>query len=240
MNWQEQLRTDGYAHFAGLTPERLVKSALNAIDHDLNSNYDSGRQVEYDNQSYCPDLRNTPPIMNLLTESPVLNVLDELFGLEKIDWGNGQIAIRRAHNVPKAVQPEPHIDGFSSGLNGLEEGRIYNHTVTVGVFLTPTTKEFAGNFTVWPGSHHLYERYFQERGMRAFSEPSPTLEIGQPVQLMCSVGDVVVAHYQLAHSAAVNISDSDRIAIFFRIWLRDVELRRWHYLTNIWEGWNLP
>jgi hypothetical protein len=129
-----------------------VKSALNAIDLDLNSNYDSGPQVEYDNQSYCPDLRNTPPIMNLLTESPVLNVLDDLFGLEKIDWDKGQIAIRRAHNHPTPIAPEPHIEGFASGLIGLEEGRIYNHRVTVGVFLTPTTREFAGNFTVWPGS----------------------------------------------------------------------------------------
>jgi len=70
-------------------------------------------------------------------------------------------------------------------------------------------------------------------------EPPPTPEIGEPVQLMCGVGDVVVAHYQLGHSAAVNTSDNDRIAIFFRVWLRDLELRRWHYLTNIWEGWKL-
>jgi hypothetical protein len=27
--------------------------------------------------------------------------------------------------------------------------------------------------------------------------------------------------------------------VFFRIWLRGIELDRWHYLTNIWEGWNL-
>ncbi len=237
MNWQEQLRSDGYAQFAGITPKLLVDSALQAIDFDLKNNYDSSRQVEYDSRSYCPDLKGTSPIMGLISESPILNILDELFGLEKIDWDKGQIAIRRAHNVPEPLPPVPHIDGFSSGLNGLEEGRVYNHTVTVGVFLTPTTREFAGNFTVWPGSHYIYEHYFQERGSRAMSEPAPTPEIGQPVQLMCGVGDVVVAHYQLGHSAAVNTSDNDRVAIFFRVWLRDLELRRWHYLTNIWEGW---
>jgi ectoine hydroxylase-related dioxygenase (phytanoyl-CoA dioxygenase family) len=67
----------------------------------------------------------------------------------------------------------------------------------------------------------------------------PTPELGQPVQLLCGVGDVVLAHYQLGHAAAVNTSDFDRIAVFFRIWLRGIELDRWHYLTNIWEGWNL-
>ena len=239
MNWQEHLRTHGYAHFAGITPEPLVTAARQAIELDLSTNFDPGRQVEYDNRSYCPDLRRSPPIMNLLTESPVLKVLDHIFGLDQIDWDNGQIAIRRAHNVPKPIPPEAHIDGFASGLNGVDEGKIYNHTVTVGVFLTPTRHEFAGNFTVWPGSHYVYEHYFQERGPRAMREPMPTSEIGQPVQLMCGVGDVVLAHYQLGHNAAVNTSDFDRIAIFFRVWLRSVELDRWRYLTNIWDGWRI-
>lgn len=238
-NWQEHLRAQGYAHFAGITPEPLVTAALKAIELDLSSNYEPERQVEYDNQSYCPDLRGTPPILNLLVESPIHNVLDELFGLDQIDWDGGQIAIRRAHNVPEPIPPVHHLDGFSSGLNGLEEGMIYNHTITVGVFLTPTRNAFAGNFTVWPGSHYVYERYFRARGPRSMSEPPPTPEIGEPVQLMCEVGDVVLAHYHLGHNAAVNTSDFDRIAVFFRIWLRGIELDRWHYLTNIWEGWKI-
>src|ERR1700682_1353842 len=98
MNWQEHLRTQGYAQFAGLTPERLVIGARQAIELDLSSNYEPERQVEYDNQSYCPDLRGTPPIMNLLTESPALELLDKAIGVDKIDWDKGQIAIRRAHN----------------------------------------------------------------------------------------------------------------------------------------------
>jgi len=177
--------------------------------------------------------------MNLLLKSPVQNILAETFGLDQIDWDHGQIAIRQAHNCQTPIPPEPHIDGFSSGLNGLDEGKIYNHTILVGVFLTPVRKAFAGNFTIWPTSHHVYERYFRERGPRAMSEPPPTLEIGQPVQLMCEVGDVVLAHYQLGHAAAVNTTDQDRIAVYFRVWLRRVELDRWQYLTNIWEGWRL-
>ena len=239
MNWHEHLRTQGYAHFAGLTPEHLVASARKAINLDLRSKHESERQLEYDNQSYCPDLRGTPPIMDLLVESPVQNILDEALGLDKIDWDKGQIAIRRAHNYPEPTSPVPHIDGFSSGGNGLEEGKIYNHTLTVGVFLTPVPNTFAGNFTVWPGSHYVYESYFRERGPPAMSEPPPTLEIGQPIQLICGVGDVVLAHYQLGHAAAVNTADFDRIAVFFRVWLRGIDADRWHFLTNIWEGWKV-
>lgn len=239
MRWQEHFRNQGYVRFEGLTPGPLVMAARKAIEHDLDTNYQPELQLEYDNRSYCPNLKGTPSIMNLLLKSPVHNILDEIFGLDHIDWDQGQIAIRRAHNHPKPVPPEAHIDGFSSGVNGLDEGKIYNHTILVGVFLTPVTKPFAGNFTVWPTSHYFYERYFRERGPRAMKESMPVLELGEPFQLMCEVGDVVLAHYQLGHAAAVNIADQDRIAVYFRVWLRRVELDRWHYLTNIWEGWRM-
>jgi Phytanoyl-CoA dioxygenase (PhyH) len=239
MNWQDQFRVSGYAHFQGLIPASLVTTALEAIERDCRENYDPERQVEYDNQSYCPGLLGTTPIMDLLVRSPISAVVQEALGLANVAWGKGQIAIRRAHNCDREVPPEPHIDGFASGLNALEEGRVYNHTATVGVFLTPTARAFAGNFTVWPGSHHTYESYFRERGPRAMKEPMPTPNIGEPLQLMCGVGDAVFCHYELGHSAAVNTSDIDRVAVFFRIWFRDLEERRWEGLTNIWNGWKI-
>jgi hypothetical protein len=239
MNWREELRTQGYTHFRGLTPDPLVTAAREAIEFDLSANYEPLRQSEYDNQSYCPGLKGTPPIMDLLVKSPAQDILDEALGLDNIGWDKGQIAIRRAHNYHEPAKPQPHIDGFSSGLNGLEAGKIYNHTILVGIFLTPVQSDFAGNFTVWPGSHYTYERYFRERGRRAMREPAPTPDIGEPVQIKCEAGDVVLAHYQLGHTAAVNTADFDRIAVYFRVWLHAVESDRWHYLTNIWDGWKI-
>jgi ectoine hydroxylase-related dioxygenase (phytanoyl-CoA dioxygenase family) len=124
-------------------------------------------------------------------------------------------------------------------LNGVPADRIYSHTVLIGVFLTPVLTEFAGNFTVWPTSHYLYERYFRERGSHAMHEPMPELQLGDPVQLCCDVGDVVLAHYSLGHTAAVNTSEQDRIAVFFRAVLSKAQANGWPYLTNIWDGWNL-
>ena len=239
MTWRERLRHQGFAQFPGLTPQPLIEVALDAIETDRRTNFDPTRQTEYDNRSYCPDLRTSPAITNLLSQSPVLNLLDEIFTLENIGWSEAQIAIRQAHNFSEPVFPSPHIDGFSTGLNGLEKGRIYNHTILVGVFLTSVTTEFAGNFTVWPQSHHVYENYFRERGPQAMGEPMPAVEVGEPLQLLSGVGDVVLAHYHLAHAAAVNTSDVDRIAIYFRVWLHKMESDRWHYLTNMWEGWRL-
>jgi len=57
VNWHTQLRTQGYAHFPGLTQASLALAAREAIDMDLRDNYDSERQLEYDNRSYCPGRR---------------------------------------------------------------------------------------------------------------------------------------------------------------------------------------
>jgi hypothetical protein len=239
MDWRTHLRTHGYAHFPRLVPQALVDDALAAMERDMRENYDPERLPEYDHRSFCPGLLGTPPVMNLLEASPARDRLDEALGVDNVEWDKGQIAIRRAHNWPEPAAPDPHIDGFAAGLNGLEAGRIYSLTAVLGVFLTPVRREFAGNYTVWPGSHYTYERYFRERGERAMREPMPVLEFGEPVQLLCEPGDAVLVHYQLAHTAAVNTSGDDRIAVYFRIWLKGLEERRWHHLTNIWDGWRI-
>jgi ectoine hydroxylase-related dioxygenase (phytanoyl-CoA dioxygenase family) len=109
----------------------------------------------------------------------------------------------------------------------------------VGVYLTPVTGEFAGNFTVWPGSHIQLQSYFRRCGPTVMYEGRPTIDLGGSLRLPAMPGDVIIAHYQLAHTAAVNLSCNDRIAIYFRLWLRDIDDRRWELLTNIWTGWRL-
>jgi hypothetical protein len=237
--WKTTLKSDGFARFSGLTPAVLVGDALEAIDRDRREHEVPDRQVEYDNRSFCPDLLGTAPIMDLLQRSPILGLVDDALGIDNVAWDRGQIAIRKAHNVPTPLPPEPHIDGFSSGTNGVANGSVSNHTATVAVFLTSATSDFAGNFTVWPGSHVVYEQYFRDRGRRAMTEPMPTPALGAPVQLRFEPGDVVLCHYQLGHSAAVNTSDRDRVAVFFRLWLRDIEQIRWECLIDLWRGWKL-
>lgn len=239
-NWSGQLRQDGWAFFPRAVSCELVAAAADAIQADLARNYDPGRQMEYDHISYCPDLRDKAPIAELLTHSSARAVLDTALGWNAIAHDRGQIAIRKPRNVDKASPPEPHIDGIPSGRNGLEPGsEISNFTALVGVFLTRLDTEFAGNFTVWPGSHRRLEAYFRERGRDAMGEGMPRIELGAPVQLYADPGDMVVCHYQLAHTAAVNVSPYDRIAVYFRVWLKGIETWRWELLTNIWDGWRI-
>ena len=238
-NWKENLRENGYMVFRRIIPEHLTNPALEVIKRDLRKNYDSKRKVEYNNRSFCPDLRAEQLITDLLEKSPIWKILDEAVGVENIEHDIGQIAIRQAHNVDKIYPPEPHIDGIPTPQNGVTGNQISNFTALVGIFLTRQPREFAGNFTIWEGSHQTLENHFRERGRQAQDEGMPRIDFGEPMQLICDVGDAILCHYQLAHAAAVNTSDVDRIAVYFRIWLKGIEDRRWHYLTNIWDGWKI-
>ena len=241
-DWRRSVRRDGYARFPNLCPAPLVRAARAAIDQDLATNFDPKRQVEYDHQSYCPALQRAPVLMALLTESGIAVKLDEAIGFDRLRlaYNVAQIALRRAGNAPRPSPPEPHIDGLPTPLNGVPtDVLVSNFTVLVGVFLSPVRSEFAGNFTVWPGSHHCLERHFREHGLETLRNGMPDIPLGSPLQLMAEPGDVVLCHYQLAHAVAVNLSPVDRYAIYFRLWFKDIDQKRWELMTDLWQGWRI-
>ena len=132
----QQLRRDGWIRLPGSVDPSLVYAALSAIQDDLAHLLDPNRQVEYDNISYCPSLRGTAPILDLLTKSPAQKHLDDWLGWDKIGHDGGQIAIRRARNADRAYPPNWHMDGVGSGKNGLAtDSPISNFTALVGVYL---------------------------------------------------------------------------------------------------------
>jgi len=237
-DWRAGFHRDGWTLFPQLCPARIVRAARRAIDRDLADNYDAARQIEYEHQSYCPSLRDSRPIMALLQDSGINVRLDEVIGFNRLDYGNGQVALRRAGNAEKPCAPPPHIDGLPTPFNGVPaDVLVRNFTALVGVFLSPVRREFAGNFTVWPGSHHILEQHFRGCGMAALKDGMPQIRLGEPVQVMAEPGDIVLCHYGLAHSAAVNLSDDDRYAVYFRLRLREIDDDPWSFMTEIWKGW---
>lgn len=242
--WAEQFRRDGYTVFPQTVPASLVEAARQKIAESLAQHYDESKLVEYNNRSWCPELRNSPELLQLLDNEAVVSILDSALGKSCYECSDAQIAIRQAHTASSQAEPVPHIDGIPTPHNGVEGNELKTFTALLGVFLTEVNVEFAGNFTVWPGSHKLLEKYFAERSKTALSEGMPNIPLGHPVQLLCKPGDVVLCHYQLAHAAAVNASDNDRTAVYFRIWFKDIAgphraAARWRNLTDIWHGWRI-
>jgi hypothetical protein len=63
----EHPRRNGWALFPAAVSNDLIAAATHAIHADRAHDHDPKRQSEYDNISYCPDLRDKPPISELLT-----------------------------------------------------------------------------------------------------------------------------------------------------------------------------
>jgi hypothetical protein len=235
----ECFKSKGFILINNAIEPKTVGSVINLIKADISENFNDKRQQEYDNISSCPDLRDHETLAKLTKCNTISETLDQLTGPGVLACEKPQIAIRYAHNCEDKRAPVPHIDGTPTGLNGLKGDELNPFTLLVGIFLTDVKECFAGNFTVWPGGHKTMQNYFGSKGETAMkmtdSLPSG-LDFGEPLQIQANAGDSIICHYLLPHAAAVNVSDNDRIALFFRHWFRE-QRPKFQALTNLWDGW---
>src|SRR5918912_30557 len=141
------------------------------------------------------------------------------------------------HAALRAINASLGAQGMHTPTNGVPEGTIATFTALVGVFLSDVPHDFMGNFTVWPGTHRLYEAYFRQHGPQTLLDGMPPLELPAPEQVTARAGDAVFCHYQLAHGIAGNSSPHIRYAVFFRLCHVDHEAVHWHCMTDIWREW---
>ena len=238
---KEFFKQNGYVKLPQIVPQNLVETARRAINADIGQNgLNPDDLPTMRSQTYCRDLTKQAPITDLYNASPLKNIAESLIGASKVrPVGGGQIALRfPAADLEAAPRPPgPHLDGMYSPNNGMKEGTIGNFTALLGVFLSDLPREFMGNFTVWPGTHTLYEKYFQEHGPQSLLNGMPPVEMPAPQQFLGQSGDAALVHYQLAHGIAMNLSPNIRYAIFFRLFHVDHDQNKWECMTDIWKEW---
>lgn len=235
---KQGLLTDGFVKLPSIMPPELVAKALRAINASLGSQGMDPQQLPVlRSQTYCPEITRTAVITGLYNESPLRSIAESLIGENAIRPINyGQIALRFP-TMNEPVQPRPHLDGMHSPNNGVPAGAINNFTALIGVFLSDIPHEFMGNFTVWPGTHRLYEDYFRQHGPQSLLDGMPPVDLPAPQHVTAKAGDAVLAHYQLGHGIASNTSPYTRYAIFFRLHHVNHETVKWECMTNIWHEW---
>ena len=180
---------DGFVQLPGAVPRQLIDAALRAINASLgNVGLDPALLPTFRARSYCPELQEAPPIVDLLNESGVLRYVESAVGVGSLDpVRTGQIALR----FPSLEPPRPahpHLDGMYTPTNGVPNGTIRNFTALLGVVLSEVTGPDMGNLVVWPGTHRLYEQYFRERGSQALLEGMPPVDLPEPKQLTARPG----------------------------------------------------
>lgn len=233
---KKEFLKNGYIKIPGVVPKVMIDKALQAINHSVGEGMNVSDLPILRSLSYCPELVNSQVITDLYNKTPISDLAESVIGEGQIKpITGGQIALRFPSMQDPPRNPSPHLDGMYSSLNGVKEGTIDNFTALVGIFLSDTPEPYSGNFTVWPGTHHIYEQYFREHGPESLLKGMPPVDMPEPVQITGKAGDVVLVHYQIAHGAAPNVSPHTRYACFYRLTRVDHEL--FPPMTNIWMDW---
>jgi hypothetical protein len=233
------LRDDGYLLIPGLVARARVDAALKAINHSLGEEGIAKDQIwTLRAQTFCPELAAAPEILDLYRATPAAALAEAAIGAGNVVAPTtGQIALRFPQELAQARLPYPHIDGMPGPLNGVTAGTLYHFTALAAVFLSDVTEPFHGNFTVWPGSHRALETYFRAHGTDELVRGFPPIEMAPPRQLTARAGDVLLAHYQLAHNAAPNVGPHVRYAVFFRLAHRAHDATSTATLVDLWREW---
>ncbi len=235
---KQAIYEQGYVVVPGVIPRVMIDAALRAINHSVGEGMSAEEMTTFRAQSYCRELQTAPVITDLLNKTPAWSLAESAIGEGAIKPVRGaQIALRFPTLQDPPPPPHPHLDGMYTPTNGVPEGTIQNFTMLLGVVLSDVSKPYAGNLTVWPGTHRIYEHYFQQHGWQSLLKGMPPVALPEPQQLMAQAGDVVLCHYQLAHGITANISPNIRYAIYFRLHHVEHETYGKQTMTDIWLEW---
>lgn len=162
--------------------------------------------------------------------------------------GGAQIAYRftHYHSLQKnKFTGEEGVGGQSWHIDGLGRGSWGTFSFLVGVPLSNQFETFSGNLCVHPGSHHTLQPYLKEYA-RLFntaetfdekygiSRTLPQMDLGEPTQVTCAAGDVVIALHKVAHLGGPNFSNEVRKMLYFRPAHRNHMELRLDALDNMW------
>jgi hypothetical protein len=175
----------------------------------------------------------TPVLFDLLTRhGGLLDTAADLTGPPGVEIAFGQVQV--ALNIPPlSHRPgRPHIDGYREG-----QPVPATFTLLAGLMLSDQLSENAGNLWVWPGTHLQHAAFFAEHGPEAFGRAAgyPEIALPEPVQILGSRGDVLVAHYLLGHNIGANFAGGRvRRMLYWRLRAPGHETRWADCLTDPW------
>jgi hypothetical protein len=237
---KQTLHRDGCVHLPGVIPQVMVDHARRLINHSLGeSGIDPAQLPILRARSYCPEMREHPDLLALLTKTPAWELVESAIGIGKVAPPIGlQIALRFPKLADPPPAPRPHIDGVAGGVNGVPPGTIQHFTGLLGVLLSDLPNENAGNFTVWPGTHHAFADHFRQHGPQTLlTQGMSAVPLPTPRQITGKAGDVVLCHYLLAHGIAPNTSPNIRYAAFFRLTHINHDAIGNRCMTEPWLEW---
>ena len=219
----KQLRTfarDGYLLVPGVVEEALLAELDAEVNDTIDRDPPPADKVGF--HHYFRDWTSTPVAERVLREGGVLDLARELVAPLPIDWAFDQVQFATSIQGWDHQPGGGHIDGY--GMKG--QTAPFTFTLLAGVYLDDESAPGRGNIWVWPGSHLGHQQLFRERGLdvllpldghACMLRPAPDWGRGQPV--LARRGDVLLAHYLLAHNQSGNLGHAIplRRIVYYRL-----------------------
>ncbi|TDH70749.1 hypothetical protein CCR75_009772 [Bremia lactucae] len=232
---------NGYLQIRGVVPMHLVNTALRTINHKLGVAKNLSNGGAEGAVKLAGNTSNSKSILDLFYLSDVGKYVEALVGAGQVVPPVGaQIALR----FPEIGEPQEPL-GTEWHTDGMRQGCIHPFTLLVGIALSNVSEPLSGNLTVFPGSHKLLQNRFTSDGkLNGYDDECIKAEsiwgdgtlpdLGTPVQLLASRGDLVLAHPNLAHRGGLNFSPDIRYQVYFRIKHKKFNELRNRCVTNLW------
>ncbi len=217
----QQFGTDGYLVVPGVVPAQILAELDAEVDALVIGAPPPPDKVGF--HHYFEDPARLPVASRALRDGGVLTLARELVAPLDIDLAFDHIQIATSIHGWDHQPGGGHVDGY--GVPG--QTHPFTFTMLAGIYLGDETQPGRGNLWVWPGSHLVHQRMFAERGVDVLmNDPvaaghacllpdPPAFGRGQPV--LAQRGDVVLAHYLLAHNQSGNMWNPLRRIVYYRL-----------------------
>ena len=222
MAWQDKLcayKTDLFERFITngfvLIPKAISSKLLSRISGVIDDVLEQHPPALGTVGHYFPPITKPESLMPLLLRSSVFELAESFVGKGKLLVPE-QVQI--SLNIPYFPHrpSRHHLDGVSAPE---ADGRPGTFTLLAGILMTDQPRQDMGNLWVWPGTHIIHANYFKSEGVESLvsSNGSPDICLPEPMQVVGQAGDLLMAHYLLAHNIGGNRSDKIRRAVYFRL-----------------------
>ncbi|HHZ91023.1 TPA: phytanoyl-CoA dioxygenase [Candidatus Poribacteria bacterium] len=224
----QQFISNGFVLIPKVISSKLLTQVSADIDDVLGENPPELGTVG----PYFPPINKPESLMPLLLQTSVFTLAESFVGKGKLLVLE---QVQLALNIPYFPHrpSRHHLDGVSIPE---ADGRPGTFTLLVGILITDQPRPDMGNLWVWPGTHLTHANFFRHQGIESLmaSGGSPDIWLPDPIQIVGQAGDLLLAHYLLAHNIGGNRSDKIRRAVYFRLQRSD---HRDHWQQALQDPW---
>lgn len=275
---KKQFKREGYVTLEDVVDESTINEAREIIWDALPISPDSPleeiQERDYEYVSLNTELEDTEPFR--VIRDDLFEVAGEFVGRDKLTKPTGEVdmptELQIVINYPKDLRfsnvhlrdmgygprgtestAGGHLDGYGIKFRHPDAETTFNYsTIGAGVYLD-TVDIGGGGLTVYPGSHWIAKKYFEDHSLEApgWTGQLPAIDDEgewnydgslyrqlRAKELTGSAGTVIFWHQRLLHCAAPNQRQDLRMATFSRFTRREGEEIQEDAATNLWKYWD--